>query len=228
MMLTAFLPCRLGSQRVPNKNIRDFAGIEGGLLKIKLEQLCKTKELDRIVVSSNDPRVLEFASKFCDNRISIDERSDELGSNKTTTDQLIKYVPTIIGEGHVIWTHVTSPFLNEIDYKTIINTYYECLELGYDSLMTVLKIQGFIWNKKEAINYNRNILKWPMTQDIEPVYEVDSGAFLTSIDNYKKFGDRIGINTFLFEQEKNKSIDIDWPEDFKMAEQIWRVKGQNL
>ena len=34
-MITAFLPCRKGSQRIPDKNVKPFAGIEGGLLKIK-------------------------------------------------------------------------------------------------------------------------------------------------------------------------------------------------
>jgi len=162
-MITAFLPCRLGSQRIPDKNIRSFAGIEGGLLKIKLEQLLNCTEIDKIVVSSNDPRVLDFTSKYQDNRVMIDERPDYLGANTTTTDELINYVPSIITEGDVLWTHVTSPFLNENDYKKIIECYIEALSNGYDSLMTVLRIQGFIWNKKGPLSYESNKLKWPMT-----------------------------------------------------------------
>ena len=221
-MITAFLPCRLGSQRVPDKNIRDFSGIKGGLLKIKLDQLCKTERIETIIVSSNDPRVLEFSSKFKDSRVIIDERPDSLGSNTTTTDELIKYVPSIIPEGDVLWTHVTSPFLNEKDYEKIIDSYLYNLNKGYDSLMTVLKIQGFIWDKSKPISYDRKKLKWPMTQNIEPFFEVDSGVFLSSIDSYKKFSDRIGITPFLYEQEKGKSIDIDWPEDFVFAEKLWK------
>jgi CMP-N-acetylneuraminic acid synthetase len=220
-MITAFLPCRLGSQRVPNKNIRDFAGIKGGLLKIKLDQLCKTKNIDKIIVSSNDIRILEFSSKYKDSRITLDERPDYLGSNTTTTDELIHYVANIITEGHVLWTHVTSPFLTEYDYTQIIESYFKELENGYDSLMTVLKLQGFIWDKNKPISYNRKDLKWPMTQNIEPLYEVDSGVFLSSIDNYKRIGDRIGERPFLLTQGKGKSIDIDWPEDFAFAEKIW-------
>lgn len=221
-MITAFLPCRLGSQRVPNKNIRVFAGIKGGLLKIKLDQLCASKEIDNIIVSSNDDRVLDFTSLYKDNRIIIDERPGYLGSNTTTTDELIKYVTSIITQGHVLWTHVTSPFLTETDYEKIINSYFKSLDNGYDSLMTVLKLQGFIWNEKQPISYTRKEVKWPMTQNIKPLYEVDSGVFLSSIDNYKKLGDRIGNNPYLFEQDKSKSIDIDWPEDFNLAERLWK------
>jgi CMP-N-acetylneuraminic acid synthetase len=221
-MISAFLPCRLGSQRVPNKNIRVFSGIEGGLLKIKLDQLCNTKKIDNIVVSSNDPRILEFAAKYKDNRLVIDERPDYLGSNTTTTDELINYVPSVIPVGDVLWTHVTSPFLKEGDYNRIIECYYKALDDGYDSLMTVLKIQGFIWNESAPVSYDRKNLKWPMTQNIAPLFEVDSGVFLSSIKNYKEYNDRIGINPFLYEQDKSKSIDIDWPEDFVFAEKLWK------
>ncbi|WP_339386209.1 acylneuraminate cytidylyltransferase family protein [Vibrio caribbeanicus] len=222
-MIVAFLPCRLGSQRVPDKNIRSFAGIEGGLLKIKLDQLSNSKRIDKIVVSSNDPRVIDFAYKYRDSRVTIDERPDYLGRSSTTTDELINYVPSIISEGHVLWTHVTSPFLSGNDYNRIIERYFEALSCGYDSLMTVLRIQGFIWNKKEPISYSCNELKWPMTQNISPLFEVNSGAFVSSINNYKKFNDRIGENPFLLEQEKSKSIDIDWPEDFELAEKLFNV-----
>jgi CMP-N-acetylneuraminic acid synthetase len=223
-MISAFLPCRLGSQRVPNKNIRVFAGIEGGLLKIKLDQLCNTKKIDNIVVSSNDPRILEFASNYRDERIVIDERPNYLGSNTTTTDELINYVPSIILEGHVLWTHVTSPFLNELDYNKIIECYFKVIDDGYDSLMTVLKLQGFIWDKNKPVSYKRKYLKWPMTQNIDPLFEIDSGIFLSSIKNYKEFSDRIGKTPFLYEQDKSKSIDIDWPEDFIFAERLWENK----
>jgi CMP-N-acetylneuraminic acid synthetase len=221
-MITAFLPCRKGSQRIPDKNVKLFAGVEGGLLKIKLDQLLACENIDSIVVSSNDERVLNFANNISDSRIIVDDRPDHLGSSSTTTDELIKYVPSIITEGDVLWTHVTSPFITEFDYTDIINRYSEALNNGYDSLMTVLKLQGFIWDENKPISYDRNDLKWPMTQNVKPLYEVDSGVFLSSIDNYKKFDDRIGEKPFLLEQGKLKSVDIDWPDDFTFAEELWK------
>lgn len=220
-MITAFLPCRKGSQRIPDKNVKLFAGIEGGLLKIKLEQLLACEGIDSIVVSSNDERVLDFANHIADSRVLVDDRPDHLGSSSTTTDELIKYVPSIITEGDVLWTHVTSPFITELDYANIINRYSEALNNGYDSLMTVLKLQGFIWDESKPISYDQNDLKWPMTQNIKPFYEVDSGVFLSSINNYRKFDDRIGEKPFLLEQGKLKSVDIDWPDDFTFAEELW-------
>ena len=43
--------------------------------------------------------------------------------------------------------------------------------------MTVTKIQKFIWNDRKPVNYNRNLEKWPKTQTIEPLWEVNSGIF---------------------------------------------------
>ncbi|HDY7933229.1 TPA: acylneuraminate cytidylyltransferase family protein [Vibrio vulnificus] len=220
-MISVFLPCRKGSQRIPDKNIKDFAGINGGLLAIKMEQLMAVKELDRIILSSNDPRVLDFASNYKDERLIIDERSDHLGSNETTTDELISYVPRVIDEGDVLWTHVTSPFINSKDYSDIINAYYYNRELGFDSLMTMQKIQGFLWDETGPVSYERKNLKWPFTQSIRPLYEVDSGAFVSSVELYKKLNDRIGEKPFYYVQDKSKAIDIDWPEDFNFAETLW-------
>ncbi|KYN85339.1 acylneuraminate cytidylyltransferase [Vibrio cidicii] len=220
-MLTVFLPCRKGSQRIPNKNVKDFAGVKGGLLNIKLSQLIKVSKIDKIVVSSNDERVLEFANSFDEARIVIDERPDNLGSSATTTDELINYVPSIINNGDILWTHVTSPFIDACDYSDAIDTFYNRKKEGFDSLMTVTKLQGFIWGNNGPINYDRTALKWPMTQNIKPLFEVDSGIFIASVNNYRQFGDRIGSNPYLLIQQKLKSIDIDWPEDFNLAEKLW-------
>jgi len=223
-MMTVFLPCRKGSQRIPDKNVKDFAGIKGGLFSIKLKQLKKCTLIDQIIVSSNDTRVLDLARLDADSRIILDERPEYLGDSSTTTDELINYVPSIITEGDILWTHVTSPFINESDYTHIIEAYYKGLGLGYDSLMTVLKLQGFIWDEAGPISYKRSDLKWPMTQNIKPFYEVDSGVFLSSLANYVANLDRIGIKPYLYIQEKMKSIDIDWPDDFKFAEDVWNLK----
>ncbi len=226
MSVHVFLPCRKGSERIPNKNTKDFAGVKGGLLKIKLDQLINITHLDSIVVSSNDDFVLDFASTYKDSRIRIDERPEHLGASSTSTDDLIRYVPSIITTGHVLWTHVTSPFLDESGYSAIIKQYNQALTEGYDSLMTVKELRGFIWNKDKPISYDRNIEKWPRTQTIEPLYEIDSSVFLNSVENYKKLNDRIGLKPSMYIQDAESSIDIDWPEDFTFAESMWLQKNK--
>jgi CMP-N-acetylneuraminic acid synthetase len=221
-MISVFLPCRAGSERIPQKNTKSFAGVDGGLLKIKLNQLLKIKQIDKIVLSTDDEKVKEIGSKIS-NRIVIDDRPEHLAKSSTSTDEVINYIPSIISEGHVLWTHVTSPFLSEDVYNESIETYLTNLKEGtFDSLMTVNSFQSFLWDEKGSFNYNRNIEKWPRTQTLKKLYEINSGIFINSVDNYKKHKDRIGSKPYLFETTGFSSFDIDWPDDFILGELIYK------
>lgn len=223
MKITVFLPCRAGSERVPHKNTRTFAGVEGGLLIIKLQQLIACEAIDCIVLSTNDDEVIHLAETVSSDKIIIDRRPEHLATSSTSTDDLVKYVPSIISEGAVLWTHVTSPFIDEKIYKEAINAYKNVLDKGeHDSLMSVTALRTFIWNKEGAVNYDRNKEKWPRTQTIEPLYEINSGVFLADIAIYKNLQDRIGKKPFLFENNDIDSFDIDWEEDFFIAEAIYK------
>ena len=217
--MTVFLPCRAGSERVPFKNTRVFAGIEGGLLRLKLESLKTIAEIDQIVVSTNDPDVIRIVKELGIDKVSIDIRPDHLASSATSTDDLIKYVPQIIQDEHILWTHVTSPFLSGETLRKAVNIYKT--NNGHDSVMSVTKIQTFLWTEDGALNYNRSVEKWPRTQTIKPIFEINSGFFISSRSNYLKLEDRIGQTPYLFETSGNETVDIDWPEDFEMAEFIY-------
>ena len=225
-MITVFLPCRAGSERVPEKNTRSFAGLDGGLLKIKLDQILRINLVDKIILSTNDTKAIDIAQNISD-RIVVDIRSEELSLSSTSTDDLIKYIPSIITEGHVLWTHTTSPFLTHDIYSEAIKIYLDNLELGlYDSLMTVNKLQTFLWDEDGSFNYDRRIEKWPRTQTIKELYEINSGIFINSIENYAKYQDRIASNPYLMNTKGYTSFDVDWPEDFELAEIIYKkLKG---
>lgn len=221
----AFLPMRKGSQRVKNKNIKNFADIKGGLTFIKISQLLKVKKIDKIIVSTNDQEVKNIARSFNSDKILIDDRPEHLSSSETSTDDLIKYVPTIIKTGIILWTHVTSPFVNENLYNDMIEKYFQNLQ-QFDSLMSVTKMQKFLWDSKKPINYDKSKEKWPRTQTIEPVYEVNSGSFIADISVYKNLDDRIGEKPFLYELSIKEAFDIDWEDDFEIAEILWKKTNE--
>lgn len=224
MNLTCFLPCRSGSERVKNKNIRPFAGYEHGLIEIKLKQLSNVDEIDKIILSTNDIEIINFSKSLNLQKLVIHERDNSLCSSKTSTDEIIKLVGGLVKEGHILWTHVTSPFINSEMYSDIINSYEKSLSEGYDSLMTTSEIRSFVWNEEGPINYNREIEKWPRTQTLPILHEVNSGAFLTHSDIYRKNIDRIGNKVKLYPLSKISGHDIDWPEDFVIAESLLNEK----
>lgn len=220
--VNVFLPMRAGSERVPKKNTKTFAKIDGGLCKVKLEQLASCTFVENIFVSTNDPEVMEISNEMNSKKIKVILRPDELASCSSSTDDLIRYAAEIMPDGHILWTHVTSPFIGTNMYNKIIETYFK--NLGrFDSLMTVTKIQKFIWDEDGAVNYDRNIEKWPRTQTIDPLWEVNSGAFIASKAVYEYNMDRIGDTPYLFQISDEIALDIDWLPDFKIAEKLYHT-----
>jgi CMP-N-acetylneuraminic acid synthetase len=221
--VNVFLPMRAGSERVPRKNTKTFAGIDGGLCKIKLEQLLTCDLVETIFISTDDPEVIKISNSFNSKKIKIILRPDELASSSTSTDDLIRYVPDIMPDGHVLWTHVTSPFIGPSIYDQIIEKYLKNL-IHHDSLMTVTKLQKFIWNDGEPVNYDRRVEKWPRTQTIDPLWEVNSGAFIATKAIYKDSMDRIGSTPYLFQLSLETAFDIDWLPDFETAEAMYHTR----
>ncbi len=219
--MKVFLPCRRGSQRVPKKNVRPFGPFSGGLVELKLTQLLRVPEIDEILLSTNDEEVNRIASKFKNSKILIDKRPEYLCKSETTTDDLISYFVNLWTDEHIIWTHVTAPFFDSNDYSRAIKSYQKNIINGdHDSLFGVLKLQSFLWNDKGPL-FDRRIRKWPFTQNIAPIYDVDSTIFIIQSEDAKKINDRIGKKPYKFVNNKLNSIDIDYEEDFRFAEKVW-------
>lgn len=220
MPVRCFLPCRKGSERVPRKNIKPFAGYAHGLVEIKLGQLLGSTLIDQVVLSTNDEEILDFAASLNSEKIVLHRRRDDLSGSDTSTDALVAHALELIPHGHILWTHVTSPFLHAAIYDQIIARYFSALEQGYDSLMTTTLLRGFLWDERGPVNYERSREKWPRTQTIAPLHEVNSAAFLSQAANYRALDDRIGARPLLYQVDKIASFDIDWPDDFALAECI--------
>jgi len=223
--VVAFLPCRKGSERVPRKNIRPFGPFGHGLIEIKLGQLLSCGGIDRVVLSTNDDEILSLANDLCvGDRLVIHRREESLSSSATSTDDLVSHAAKLIvplsAECHILWTHVTSPFVTARNYAEMITGYAQALSEGYDSLMATTPLHSFLWSESGPLNYDRSVEKWPRTQTLIPVQEVNSAGFLASASIYASHNDRIGPHPKLFPLGKLVSLDIDWEEDFMIAEQL--------
>ncbi|WP_201789960.1 hypothetical protein [Campylobacter sp. P0109] len=56
-----------------------------------------------------------------------------------------------------------------------------------------------------------------------PLYEINSAVFIADSQIYKTKKDRIGTNPYLLEIDKIKGLDIDWKEDFIMADILYQT-----
>ncbi len=219
-LVTAFLPCREGSERVPRKNLRPFGPFAHGLVEIKLAQLLACSEIDHVVLSTNDEEILDFAHGLDAPRLTLHRRAEHLATNATSTDALVGHARELIATGHILWTHVTSPFVSASIYGQIIAAYRRALAEGYDSLMTTTLLQSFLWTEAGPLSHDRSIEKWPRTQTLAPVHEVNSAIFLAPAEVYARHDDRIGARPLLYPLDRLRALDIDWEEDFVIAEQL--------
>jgi N-acylneuraminate cytidylyltransferase len=81
-------------------------------------------------------------------------------------------------------------------------------------------------NKKSEIINNNSDIKWPRTQDLEPLFEINHAVFLTSKKTYQIKKNRLGETPKLFIMDKISSFDIDWEEDFLIAETLYDKFGK--
>jgi N-acylneuraminate cytidylyltransferase len=228
MKLSIVLPIRKGSQRVKNKNIRPFSKDGKSLTELKIIELLKIESVDEIVVTSNYHEAIEQIKAITkDNpKVKIDIRPEHLCQSTTIVKELIEYMPTITQGEHILWLHVTSPFVKAKDYQQAIDDYFEALKNGYDSIMSVTEIKQFLWSDREKriVNTNSNIdTKWVQTQDLEPLYEINHAFYINSRKNYLEMSDRVGKNPQLAILKGSKTIDIDYQDDFELARKIFNL-----
>lgn len=223
-----FLPTRKGSERVKNKNTRPFAGMNGGLIENKIKQLLGTKLIDEIILSTNDEKCMEVVQKYAsDKRLRIIPRPDELCLSSTNLQDLICYVPTITDANHILWGHVTTPLAGAEEYDEGIELYLSKLNEGYDSLVGVTELKNFLLNKKGKLVNNTTDIPWPRTQDLEPLYEINHTMFLAKREVYTELKNRLGNKVLLHVMDEIHSKDIDWEDDFTIAEIMYKNLYEN-
>jgi CMP-N-acetylneuraminic acid synthetase len=219
---SAFFPLRAGSSRVIGKNTRPFHPDGRSLFQVKLDQIATLSDhFLEVVISTNDEAVIaQFPAKLEGSNIRIERRPVALCQSTTKVQDLIDYVPTVTRGEWVFWFHATSPFVDATDYESALaQCEREVFNGDNDSLMSVNRLQQFIWNDRErrVINTDRTNNPWPNTQDLDPLYEINHAFYINSRRNYLEFGDRIGRKPALYVCEGLRKIDIDWQDDFDMA-----------
>lgn len=220
-----FLPTRKGSERVKNKNTKPFAGIEGGLVENKIKQILETRLVDEIIFSSNDEQCISIAEKYRDQRMKIIKRPEELCLSTTNLQDLICYVPTITDADHILWGHVTTPLCGAEQYDAGIQLYLDKLNENFDSLVGVTELKNFLLNKEGKLINNTTNIPWPRTQDLEALYQINHTMFLAKREVYVEQKNRIGQKPVLHIMDELHSFDIDWPDDFVIAETMYNLYG---
>lgn len=220
MKLTALLPMKGTSERVPNKNMKDFDGAP--LYHAIMKSLLASKYIDKVVINTDSKLIANDAKENFGDSVVIIDRPTEIQGGDVSMNVIIDYDLNQLETEHFLQTHSTNPLLRAETIDNAIESYFECLEKrSCDSVFGVTKVQTRFYDK-DAQPVNHNPQELLRTQDLEPLYEENSNFYIFSKDSFKNAGNkRIGMKPKIIEVNKLEAVDIDEPEDFKLAELLY-------
>ena len=209
------------SERVPNKNIRDFCGKP--LFHYILDTLSQSKYIDEIIINTDSEKIAKNAKKFFD--VNIHMRPDYLlDINSNEANLIIEDDISKIDCEYFIQTHSTNPLLKTKSIDKSIEAFFSQKE--NDSLFSVTPYQTrLFFENGMPVNHNPNELI--KTQDLPYLYEENSCIYIFSKNSFLKNKNRVGKNPKLFPINRLEAVDIDEMEDFIFAEFLMKKELNN-
>ena len=209
------------SERVYNKNLKLFAGKP--LYHRITKTLLKSNYISKIIVNTDSNKIINDINISFDNKITINKRPNKIIGDYVSMNDIIKYDISCFDSNIYIQTHSTNPMLKvETIDKAIKKMIYFEKSKKYDSIFSVSEIKKRFYSKDaKPLNHDPYML---VTQHLEPIYEENSSFYLFSKDSFTaNNNNRIGIKPFMYEINKSEAVDIDYPEDFVIAEGLYNI-----
>ena len=212
-MITALLPMKAHSERVPNKN---FKLIEGKpLFAWMLTTLCDLDFVDRVIINTDASS--DLFGKYLENpKIVVRDRKQDLRGDLVSMNKIIE--DDVLSDDNDIYlmTNTNNPLISKTTCTKAVEAFTERNFSDHDSLFTATKFQGrFYYEGNVAINHDPNELL--RTQDLPSVYLENSCIYIFDRKNFLKTKTRIGKKPMIFETPQLESIDIDTEDDWLLA-----------
>lgn len=215
-MIKAIVPIKDESERLKNKNFLNFCGKP--LYQIIIDTLLEIELLDQIIINTDSQVINEYFSNRY-SKVTLLQRPLHLIGNEVTMNSIIDYDLSLIEGEHFLQTHVTNPLLKARTIVTAIETYFNNLS-HYDSLFSVESVKKRVYDQSgRPINHSNE--KLLQTQYLPEINIENSNLFLFSRTSFLKANkSRIGLKSNIFKMSAIEGIDIDYEEDFLLAQLI--------
>lgn len=211
MKVTAVVPMKLNNRRLPQKNTKCFKNGKP-LCWYILSTLLKINEIEEVYVYCSNPDI----KKYIPEGVNYLKRSEDLDQDSTKMNEVLQAFARELPSDIYVMTHTTAPFIKSSSIKKGLEA---VLSGEFDSSFAVKKLQDFLWKDGRPFNYELDNI--PRTQDLPPLFEETSGFYIYKSNIITNLNRRIGQKPFLVEVGEIESIDIDEPEDFKIADAIY-------
>ena len=225
MKKIAIIPARSGSKGLPNKNVLMLGNKP--LIAYTIEAALKSKEFERVIVSTDSLEYKYIAEKF---GAKVFMRSEELSNDKASSfivvEDVLKRTDNEID--YFVLLQVTSPFRNENHIKESINLFENNFN-NCDYLVSMQKsdkssslIKPIYDNslKEYKIDYSN------YSRQKYDEYHPNGAIFIGKVEEYLKQKHFFGEKSIAYFMNKEDSIDIDDSLDFEIAITILNKKNK--
>jgi len=221
----AIIPARGGSKGIPHKNLCVVAGKP--LLLWTIEQGLGSALIDRLILSSDDPLIME-AARLAGCEVSF-ERPAELASDSATTMNVLRHAMEEIGSGYdyVVLLQPTSPCRQSVDIDGCIS---RCLETRAPACVSVAELNKpyqWIYRLDRQGRMAPLVPNAPQTsrrQEARPGYYLNGAVYVAQWGWLLETGSFMSPDTVAFVMSRQNSVDIDDLLDLHVAEYILRSR----
>ncbi|WP_322992397.1 cytidylyltransferase domain-containing protein [Limnohabitans sp.] len=214
MKIVAFLPAKGASDRIHSKNMKLLDGKP--LFLHTLEKLMKCDFIDEVFLDTDSEEMIEMASEL---GCSFLRRDPSLAKNSADGNKIFLNEVNYVEADIYIQILCTSPFIELETIRAGINMLEEHNEqkIPYDSVVMVRKEKTYLWKNGKPIYDMKNI---PNSIDLEDTIFETMGLYMMRREAALLHGRRIGENPGLLYASALESVDVNYPEDFDLANLI--------
>ena len=226
-MNVAIIPARIGSKRIPNKNIKYFFGKP--IIAYSINEAISSSVFDKVIVSTDSEDIAKISREYGAEVPFM--RPDELSDSFSGISDVMKHAINWLNLNgfdieNACCVYATAPFIKKID---IISGLNKLITSDYDYVLSVgefeSSVQRAVVNKDEkGLSMLFSMKNFDIrSQDFESVY-FDAGQFCWGKKN-AWINDKIfNNNTGFIEIPSDRTIDIDTKQDWDKAELLYKIK----
>jgi CMP-N-acetylneuraminic acid synthetase/regulator of RNase E activity RraA len=210
MKIIAFLPAKGSSSRIESKNVKLLDGKP--LFLHTLEKLVECDFIDEIYLDTESEEIISLADGI---DCKILKRNPQLASNTTDGHKLFMNEVNHIEADIYIQILCTSPFISKETLKKGIDSLIN--NNNYDSCVLVRKEKMYLW-KHGKPTYNLSSI--PNSNTLDDTIIETMGLYIVRRETALSTRRRIGDKPLLLECSPLEAIDVNYPEDFDLANLI--------
>lgn len=223
--ILALITARGGSKGIPQKNIIDLGGKP--LLAWTIEAAQKSKYIDRLILSSDDAKIIDTAKAYGCEVPFI--RPAELASDTASSMDVIFHALDSLSTSYdyLLLLQPTSPFRTAAHIDQAIEHLFERQALSVVSISKSKKSPDLIFYQAENGTLHPIIKSDPTVtrrQDAKITFQYNGALYFTSIPYLNKVKSYKTPETIGFQLSNFIDIDIDEPEDLAYARYLVEKK----